>query len=406
MKPVLCRVCRETLAVVLDLGDLAYTGTFPEVGESVPSGRLRLSVCSGCGLAQLADDFDASAMYGDNYGYRSGLNASMVAHLTRTTAALARRYGTMHGDVVVDIGANDGTLLRSWGGGERWAIDPTLPKWAEHYDPADGITQVPDFFTADAYRAAGGPDANVVTSVAMFYDLPDPVAFARDVHSILMDDGLWHVEVAYAPWMLRSGAYDGICHEHTEYYSLTTLLRVAEAAGFYPVDVTTNGTNGGSLAVTLAKDGSGWPREYDITAYLLATESRNRVHDPLTWTAFADTVRQRQSDLVGLLSALRVSGRIVSGLGASTKGNVLLQSSGIGTALIDRIGDVNPYKYGRTTPGTDIPIVPESVVLDAQPDYLLVLPWHFRESLMAPLAGYIAAGGRLILPLPDIEIVG
>jgi hypothetical protein len=394
--------------VVLDLGDLAYSGTFPLDGEAVPTAPVRLASCPCCGLLQLAESPDPALMYGENYGYRSGLNASMVAHLTRKARGLERMLDLQPGDRVLDIGANDGTLLRAYSTPRlnRIAIDPTLRKWAEFYDRDDWIAQVPDFFTADLYWAVAPRPARLVTSVAMFYDLPDPVAFARDVASILADDGLWHVEVAYAPQMLRTGAYDGICHEHLEYYSLATLLGIADRAGLYAVDVSTNGTNGGSLAVTLAKKGSVRRRECDTTSHLLAAETRSGVNGPLAWAGFADTVRQRQRDLLGLLTTLRVNGRTISALGASTKGNILLQSSGIGTQLVDRIGEVNPDKFGRVTPGTGIPIVAEAEVLGARPDYLLVLPWHFREGLTARLSGYIADGGRVIYPLPDIEIVG
>lgn len=405
-----CRLCASSsLSTVLDLGDLAATGVFERPGVEVERAPLRLVICCDCGLVQLAETFDLSVMYGKTYGYRSGLNRAMVDHLGRITAALARRYEPRAGDVVLDIGANDGTLLRSWPSSPaltRIGIDPTIEKWGAYYDPADRISRVADFFTAETYWAACTTPASMVASIAMFYDLPDPVGFARDVHQVLADDGLWHIEVAYAPTMLRTGAYDGICHEHLEYYSLGTLKRVLDEAGFAIVDVSTNGTNGGSLAVTAAKQGSRWRVEREIVAWMLAQEARQGVDDPLTWAAFADRVHAHQRDLVGLLTALKVNGSRISGLGASTKGNVLLQSAGIGTTLIDCIGDVNIDKFGRVTPGTDIPIKSESWVIAERPDVLLVLPWHFRDGFMRSLSGYLADGGRLVFPLPSIEIVG
>lgn len=405
-----CRLCHSTALVeVLDLGTLDFTGVFPLPDEEIDKGRLRLLVCDSCGLAQLADSFDPDVMYGDNYGYRSGLNASMVRHLERTAQRLERMVGLREHDVALDIGANDGTLLRSYGAERIWRIglDPTIEKFRKYYYPESVYTvPVPEFFTASTYDAIGVPNATLVTSIAMFYDLEDPVHFAQDVHHVLAPDGLWHFEVAYAPTMLRSGAYDTICHEHVEYYTLTTIKRILDEAGFIIVDVVTNAINGGSIAVTAAKVGSTWPRECNVTAWMLAKEKREKVGDPLTWIAFAERVRERQRDLQGLLSSLHVNGSTICALGASTKGNVLLQSSGIGTALIDAVGDVNPYKYGRVTPGTHIPIVSEADALAMAPDYLLILPWHFRETFMTSLAPYLAGGGRLIFPLPDIEIVG
>ena len=403
-----CRVCRSTqLAEVLDLGNTAFTGVFPaSPEEKIDHGRLSLLVCEGCGLVQLADSFPADVLYGDNYGYRSGLNASMLQHLRRTANRLERLAGLSAGDVVLDIGANDGSLLRSYTtpGITRVGIDPTIAKFHEFYD--DETICVADFFNAANFDSVSSQRAKVVTSIAMFYDLEDPVAFARDISNSLTDDGLWHFEQSYMPWMLRSGAYDTICHEHLEYYSLTTIKRILDDAGMMIVDVATNAVNGGSIAVTAAKANGSWKPASIIPEWLLKEEERNRVHEVATWAAFADTVRSRQSDLLELLTALRDSGKKVMGLGASTKGNVLLQTSGITSDLLPYVGDVNPYKFGRFTPGTNIPIVSEADVLAMEPDYLLVLPWHFRETFMVTLEPFLARGGRLIFPLPDLEIVG
>jgi len=208
------------------------------------------------------------------------------------------------------------------------------------------------------------------------------------------------------PWMLRSGAYDTICHEHLEYYSLTTIKRILDEAGLRIVDVATNAVNGGSIAVTAARDDSSWETVSIIPDWLLEEERRSKVGDVETWRRFAQTVKSRQTDLLELLTALRDSGKTVMGLGASTKGNVLLQTTRITPELVSVIGDVNPYKFGRFMPGTGIPIVSEEHVLALEPDYLLVLPWHFRETFMVTLEPFLSRGGRLIFPLPDIEIVG
>jgi hypothetical protein len=391
----------------LDFGTTAFTGVFPASrDEQVDEGKLTLLVCDSCGLAQLADSFPMDVLYGDNYGYRSGLNNSMLQHLSRTARRLETRVELKSGDVVLDIGANDGSLLRSYSTPDlvRVGIDPTIAKFEEYYD--DSTIRVPTFFSAGAFDEVCEKRARVVTSIAMFYDLEDPVAFARDIHHVLADDGLWHFEQSYMPWMLRSGAYDTICHEHLEYYSLTTIKRILDEAGFVIVDVATNAVNGGSISVTAAKADGSWTTQSIIPDWLLAEERRNKVHELETWARFAETVRARQTDLLELLTALRASGKTIMGLGASTKGNVLLQTTGIGTDLVSAIGDVNPYKYGRFMPGTLIPIMSEEQVLAAEPDYLLILPWHFRETFMVKLEPFLARGGRLIFPLPDIEVVG
>ncbi len=401
-----CRVCHsDRLAEILDFGELTLTGVFPATRtEHVSAGRVRLVLCQECGLVQLGDTFPPTEMYGDNYGYRSGLNASMVAHLERIALRLQARVGLRPGDRVLDIGANDGTLLRSYTtpGLVRVGIDPTIAKFGEFY-PED-IAAVADFFTAATYeRVADGP-ARVVTSIAMFYDLEDPVAFARDIGSVLADDGVWYFEQSYMPWMLRSGAYDTICHEHLEYYSLTTIKRILDDAGLHLLDAATNAVNGGSISVVAGRTAGPGPSVY--AQWLLEQEAADRVHSPEAWVEFRQKVRARQKDLRSLLTRLVDSGATVMALGASTKGNVLVMTTPVTEALVSKVGDVNPYKFGRFLPGSGIPIVSEAQVLAEKPDYLLILPWHFRETFMTSLAPYLAAGGRLIFPLPDLEVVG
>ena len=401
-----CRVCKSArLTEILDFGDLPLTGVFPaSPEEKVSEGRVRLCLCQDCGLVQLGDTFPAEEMYGDNYGYRSGLNKSMVAHLERIARRLEQRVDLRAGDVLLDIGANDGTLLRSYSTAElkRIGIDPTIAKFSEYYPP--DITPVADFFTAGTFDAVSSRRARIVTSIAMFYDLEDPVAFARDIKHCLTDDGIWYFEQSYMPWMLRSGAYDTICHEHLEYYSLQTIKRILDEAGLHLLDAATNAVNGGSISVLASPNSGSGPSVY--AQWLLEQEEADRVHAPESWVDFRQRVRSRQRDLRSLLERLHASGASVMALGASTKGNVLVLTTPVTPDLVSKVGDVNPYKFGRFLPGSDIPIVSEDEVLAEQPDYLLVLPWHFRETFMHSLAPYLASGGRLIFPLPDLEVVG
>ena len=406
-----CRVCGTTdLVEVLNFGDLALTGVFPASrNENISSGEVRLMVCGACGLVQLGDTFPPEEMYGDNYGYRSGLNASMVAHLKRIAQRLETRASLISGQTVLDIGANDGTLLRSYGvtGLKKIGIDPTIAKFKEFYEAdkvTNPVTTVPDFFTAANFDSVSDDRASIVTSIAMFYDLDDPVAFAIDVKHCLTPDGIWYFEQSYMPWMLRSGAYDTICHEHLEYYSLTTIKRILDDAGLYLLDAATNAVNGGSISVLASPSPGAGVSVY--AQWLLEQEAQAKVHDPATWIEFRDRVLQRQSDLKSLLERLKESGATVMALGASTKGNVLVMTTPVTEELVSKVGDVNPYKYGRFLPGSHIPIVSEEEVLADNPDYLLILPWHFRETFMERLQPYLAGGGRLIFPLPDLEVVG
>lgn len=402
-----CRVCRgASMTSVLDLGEQALTGLFPHPGEMIGGGPLNLLWCGDCGLLQLKHSYDPEAMYGKDYGYRSGLNASMVAHLKNKARRLEELVGLDAGDVVLDIGCNDGTLLGGYSAAdiERIGIDPTADKFSE-FHPSN-IIAVADFFTADTFRSVTPKKAKVITSIAMFYDLEDPVAFAREVASCLADDGVWHFEQSYMPAMLRAGSYDTVCHEHIEYYSLKTVSRILAGAGLEPVHVRFNSINGGSFSVTAMKLGRASTSEKGLTEWLLGQEDRMGLWSPAPFRQFEERVFRHRADLVALLTTLRTSGASVMGYGASTKGNVMLQFCGITTDLVDAIGEVNPDKFGRVTPGTAIPIVSEEEMHAARPDYLLVLPWHFREGILHRETEFLRRGGRLIFPLPEIEIVG
>jgi hypothetical protein len=192
-------------------------------------------------------------MYGENYGYRSGLNRSMVEHLTQKVRELERLADLKPGATVLDIGSNDATSLKAYATPslKRVGIDPTGAKFRQYYP--DDVRLVPDFFSAHAYRATGAAPASVVTSIAMFYDLEDPVAFAREVESVLAPGGVWHFEQSYMPSMLRLTSYDTVCHEHLEYYSLGVVNRILDQAGMRAIDVKMNAVNGGSFAVTAVR---------------------------------------------------------------------------------------------------------------------------------------------------------
>src|SRR5262245_46113976 len=244
-----CRVCGTAdLVTVLSLGMQALTGVFPRSpGSGVTAGPLELAWCARCGLLQLRDSYDPNEMYGENYGYRSGLNRSMISHLEQKTRQLEQLVDVRGGAVVLDIGSNDGTLLKSYrtAGLEKIGIDPTAAKFKEHYTPE--IQVVTDFFSAAKFRAVSPRRAKIVTSIAMFYDLESPAEFAREVAEILDDDGVWHFEQSYMPSMLRMNSYDTICHEHLEYYSLAVIRTIVERADLRIVDVQMNAVNGGSF---------------------------------------------------------------------------------------------------------------------------------------------------------------
>jgi hypothetical protein len=401
-----CRVSgSRNLIPVLHLGEQELTGVFPRPGEAVTRGPLELVWCPDSGLLQLGHSFDPQEMYGDNYGYRSGLNASMVRHLTQKILFLEELADPKPGDVVLDIGSNDCTSLKAYAtpGLKRIGIDPTGLKFKAYYP--DDVALVPDFFSAANFRKVSDRPARIVTSIAMFYDLDDPIGFARDIASILAPDGLWHFEQSYMPAMLRTTSYDTICHEHLEYYSLGVVQTILDAADLKLVDVQMNGVNGGSFAVTAAPKASGRPANRAVIDWLLGQEERMGLGTVRPFREFEDRVFRHREDLMRLLQALEADGKKVLGYGASTKGNVALQFCGVTTKELAAIAEVNAEKFGRVTPGTHIPIVSEAEAKAMKPDYFLVLPWHFKEGILQREQAYIAGGGKFIFPFPEIEII-
>jgi hypothetical protein len=403
-----CRISgSQNLITVLDLGVQALTGVFPkDLNLPLTSGPLRLVWCPDSGLLQLQHTYDLDEMYGENYGYRSGLNKSMVAHLQQKVRHLQRLRPVTSGDVVVDIGSNDATLLKAYDGSglKLVGIDPTGNKFREFY--TEDIQLIPDFFSASAYRSRFAKvSAKIVTSISMFYDLESPTDFVKDIYEILDSDGIWHFEQSYMPTMLRMNAYDTICHEHLEYYSLGVVKKLLEACDMKIIDVQMNAINGGSFAVTAARKQSKLKPNDCVINWMLGQEDRMGLHTPRPFRQFEERVFEHRENLTRLIRELNSDGKTVMGYGASTKGNVLLQFCGLTPKDIPYIAEVNPDKFGSYTPGTHIPILSETEVKAMKPDYMLVLPWHFRDSIMHREAEYLASGGKLIFPMPEIEIV-
>lgn len=344
-------------------------------------------------------------MYGHNYGYRSGLNQSMVEHLTSKVRFLERMLQLDDGDAVLDIGSNDGTTLAAYENTKlkRVGIDPTGEKFRDYYPP--GVTLIPDFFSSALYKGTGLPNPKIITSISMFYDLENPVEFAREVASILAEDGVWHLEQSYLPSMLRSTSYDTICHEHLEYYSLAAIKYIFDRADLKIVDVVMNGVNGGSFAVTACKAGNPMRANSAVIQWLMEQEARMGLDTPRPYRDFEERVFRHRADLTRLIQGLNNDGKKILGYGASTKGNVLLQFCGFSASDLPAIAEVNPDKFGKVTPGSLIPIISEKEARATKPDYMLVLPWHFKTGIVKREADFLNSGGRLIFPFPEIEIV-
>lgn len=399
-----CRVCDGALRTVLDLGPQYLQGSFVKPGVSDPPKvkfPLELTRCaeSACGLVQLRHTLPGELLY-DTYWYRSRINDSMRAHLKWVVeSALAVRGEAPRR--VLDIGCNDGTLLENYSGTERWGIDPS----SAADDAPDDFTLVRDFFPSKELDQCAG-SFDIVTSIAMFYDVEDPVDFAREVERLLAPGGVWVVEVAYLPAMLETTGYDSICHEHLSYYSLGALTRILREAGLEIVRASLNGVNGGSICCFVTRSGETGDRADGSVPEIAERERELGLHGDAPYEQFADRVRGHRDKLAKLLHDLRDTGSTVHVYGASTKGNTLLQFCGIDSTLIPYAAERNPDKVGARTLGTDIEIISEAESRAKRPDYYLVLPWHFRDEIVAREAATLEAGCQLIFPLPAVETVG
>jgi len=386
------------------LGNQCLTGVFPTNDENDPEIEpLELLKCSECGLVQLAHNFNPKSMYGDNYGYRSGLNQSMVAHLNQKASELAQLANIGSGDVVIDIGSNDGTFLKNFveKGTKLIGVDPTADKFRSFYHPS--IQVIADFFPTHEIRESE-VKAKLISSIAMFYDLPDPIDFAKAIKNNLHQDGIWHFEQSYLPEMLKTVSYDTICHEHLEYYTLEVIENILFESGMRAIDAKLNSTNGGSIAVTASHLESKFTESSDLT-YLRNLEVKMNLRNIDSYQGFVTSTLSHRDDLIKVLKKLKNDGKKVYGLGASTKGNVLLQYCRLTVDLVGKIGEVNVEKFGKITPGSHIPIVSEVEMRNDSPDVLLVLPWHFKESIVKRESEFLAGGGALLFPLPKLTFV-
>lgn len=412
-----CRVCgSKALTPVIDLGAQMLASAFILDGETreLPNRKVPLELVrcdpqadeNACGLVQLRHSFPKELIY-SNYGYASGVNQTMrdaLADITRRAQDFVKLEAK---DIVVDIGANDGTLLKAYdvAGLDRIGFDPAR-NVAQAGEP---FTRVIDFFNAEAFRRARGPDARakIVTSIAMFYDLDEPAAFLKDIASILHRDGIWIVQFADLPGMLLTNMYDNICHEHVAYYHLAPIERLFAQAGLQLVDLELNDVNASSYRLYVrhkhgpAATDAGLAR---VRAQQTA-EFNMRLDENAPYDRFRENVISSRYALRYLLEFLKKEGKLVIGYGASTKGNVILQYCGITSDLVPYLADRNPRKHGGSTLGSDIPIISEEEARRKKPDYFLVLPYHFLPEMRKREKDFIDRGGRFIVPVPTVQLI-
>ena len=403
MKIKKCRSCKsKSLTKLYSLGNHSLTGIFPPKKNSkITKGKLSIVICNKCKLIQLDRNFDADEMYGDNYGYMSSLNQSMISHLNLKALNLMNKYKLKKNSHILDIGSNDGTFLSFFNKNfYLYGCDPTIKKFQKYY--RKDIKIISKFFSSKLFKSE---KFDLITAISMFYDLPDPLQFAKEIFSILKKNGIWHIELSYMPIMIKNGSYDTICHEHLEYYSLRSLIFLLKKAKLKIVNLSFNQINGGSIALDIVKKDSNYKECKDLINWVLKSESLNQYNEIKKHKIFFEECKNHKKLLKNLLITLKKQNKKIIGYGASTKGNVLLQFCNIGPKIIQYIADVNKYKFNRFTPGTKIKIISEEKAKKLKPDYMLVLPWHFKDHIIKREQKFLKNGGKLIFPLPEIEIV-
>jgi hypothetical protein len=408
-----CRVCGSpALSPCIDLGEQYLQGSFVKPGQRRPPlRRLPTSLVrcdpmrdeNACGLLQMEYTVPPSILY-SSYWYRSGTNQTMRDHLGGVVADVCEFLGERP-RLVLDIGCNDGTLLSNYPAEvEKFGVDPSdIASQVE----LDNTVVICDLFPShELSEALGERKFDIITAIAMFYDLESPVEFARSIAAHLAPQGIWVFEMSYMPTMLKKGSYDTICHEHLEYYSLAVIERILSMAQLKLVKAELNDSNGGSLrAFATHQSNFKYPRPGEDLARLREQEFDLALDSDRPYRHFQDRINVHREELGQLLWGLKRDGKRIHVYGASTKGNTILQWCGLDNRVIDFAAERNPEKFGALTLGTDIPIISEAESRSLRPDYYLVLPWHFRKEFVARERQTLESGTSLIFPLPTIEVL-
>jgi len=415
-----CRISGEPLIPLFTLEQLHISDFIPpneDQPENIQKVELKMMLAPTSGLVQLAHTASPDDMY-RRYWYRSGTNATMTKELKNVAEKAAQLAHLKKGDVFLDIGCNDGTLLKFVPPEVvRVGFDPALNTFLEKESKKHADEVIVDYFSRESYEKTrfGNQKAKVITSIAMFYDLEDPNQFVSDVKNTLDDEGLWIVQMSYLPLMLEQLAFDNICHEHLEYYSLTALKYLLDQHHMSIVDCEMNDVNGGSFRVYIRKNEA--TESFFANApyrdvakmrvtQMLAYEKSLKLNQKQTYLDFFEKIKDLRDETVTFIKNERAKGKTIWGYGASTKGNTLLQWFGLDSTHIEAIAERSEIKYGHRTVGTNIPIVSEAEMRKVQPDYLLILPWHFIHEFRQRESGYLEHGGKFIVPCPTFEIIG
>ena len=393
-----CRSCESSNIVeVLSLGNQYLSDFVDPHDPKPPQYPLDLVLCKDCTLVQLKETTPSEALYTPRYGYRSGINSMMVKELHDIVESTAQKVQLFDGDMVVDIGANDGTLLSNYPGNMmRVGVEP-ITKLADLCLPHCNYV-INNFFHIDYFNQAfPGKKAKIITAISMFYDLENPNEFVDHLVQLLDENGILVIQQNYLVGMLQQMAFDNICHEHIEYYTLTSLEKLLNRHGLEVIDVVMNDTNGGSFRV--------YVKHMSMLKKMRFMERKMNLGNEWTYYLYALKLKKNKDKLHEFVEGEVKKGKKVYVYGASTRGSTLLQTCGLDKKLITAAVERNEEKWGKVYGGMGIPIISEEQARKEKPDYMLVMPWFFRSAIIEREQEYLKAGGHLVFPLPDFEVI-
>ena len=401
-----CRSCKsKKLTKLFSLGKLSFTGKFSNKYETnVPKAEIELVICKNCELVQLSKNFNKRYLYGPDYGYRTGMNKTMKEHVKSVVINAKKLTKLKKSDAVLDIASNDGTLLNYYKKDIiKVGIDPTIIKFKKYYKNID--LSISDFFSKKKIKKKFGKKFKVITALSVFYDAEAPNKFLNDVEHLLEDDGIFILEHADLKSIINSKMFDTICHEHLEYYSHKVIINLLKKNKLQLFDFKLNEINGGSTQYYIKKESC---KKFKVNKSkiesLLKKEKLLKLNKTTTYKNFFKEIKKAKSNLIILLDKLKKDNKTIHGYGASTKGNVLLQYFGINKKYLDFIADRNPKKNGFYTPNFKIKIVNEESSRKLNPDYYLVLPWHFKKEILIREKNIRQKGTKFIFPLPKLLV--
>ena len=405
-----CRLCgSRELTQVLSLGDTPLANEFVEAGQvGTPQDRFPLNVhlCRACGHAQLLDVVDPQRLF-RHYVYVSGTSPVFVEHFRRYAADVVQWTGIPPGSRVIEIGSNDGTLLRFFkdAGMQVLGIDPARAIAADA--TTRGIDTLPEFFDlalAQRLRREGW-EASVVAANNVFAHADDLHGIVEGVAHLLHQDGVFVFEVSYLVDVIEQGLFDTIYHEHLSYHTVKPLTRLFQQHGMELVDAIRVDTHGGSLRGIAKRTGARWPLQPRVEQ-LIQLETSMGLCGLAAYRDFFARIQQRKEELLALLCGLKQEGKRIAGFGAPAKATTLMFHFGLGPEVIEYLMDDSPWKQGRFSPGSHLPVLPSTALYDAdtRPDHVVILAWNFAESITRTHQAFVDGGGHFIVPLPKLEM--